>query len=831
MNDTTLNAYALEIGLGKTTQQMTNQEKVALALEMFLDRTSDAAGNYAEENDTLAGSLTTAKAALSNFIAGTGNIDDVVDSLSNASEVILENFGELLPNLVEGLGEIADELIPIIPEILRELIPSVLSVIDELIDTLIDVAPEIVVALADGIEEALPILSPLTSLIRLLAENFDILTVSVIAGFAAFKGVAVVNSAVKAYQSAKIVLAEYTLAVNANTAAQATGATTQTLLLSLMKPLEIAIGVLTGKIKLQEAATLALKAAKDLLSGGLTILITVIVAATAALVKYIATNKSAADEIREAHEEAIAAIDETLEESTTAAKAEVATAEKLADELIDLEKQIKSGTLSEKEATKAKQDFAACANKLNDIIPNSIDFLYDETGEINIQKNAVYSLVKAYGALLVAKAKVTAYEQKMTEIQKSIIDTETAIEEYEESGNDKAVGVKGFVGRGYNPEYVKLTDSLSDYKTQLADLTEKALGAMKDVHALEQQIGDSAKNTGESVRNVADSVTDSIKKGAGEQAEAVKEAYEKEAEALELYHKYGLITDKEYYEGLFNIRDKYFVEGSKLWEEYNDKIAEGGEKVLEYALDNIETQKNALLKSIEDLDKAQEKMADKLQPEQLYTTNTVLEKGKVVNEFFGLADISQENKELKHYNELLDELFKKRGELPEEIMNQLYGMNAEEGIKYVQALLSAGDAEFEKYINDILENRELTAETAEKLYSSQREELEKEFEAVFGDLPDDFFGLGESSAEKFGEGFENVIRATFNKLKAELMAEMEELKSSASSIVVSGGGGGNTTNNTYGNTYIMQASEGESTQQQLADIKAEEDRKEMSGGY
>ena len=32
---------------------MTTQEKVALAMEMFLDRTAYAAGNYAKENETL----------------------------------------------------------------------------------------------------------------------------------------------------------------------------------------------------------------------------------------------------------------------------------------------------------------------------------------------------------------------------------------------------------------------------------------------------------------------------------------------------------------------------------------------------------------------------------------------------------------------------------------------------------------------------------------------------------------------------------------------------------------------------------------------------------
>ena len=72
MNDTTLNAYALEKGIGKTTDQMTSAEKVGLAMEMFLDRTSYAAGNYAKENETFAGSLQTLKAGFANTAAEIG---------------------------------------------------------------------------------------------------------------------------------------------------------------------------------------------------------------------------------------------------------------------------------------------------------------------------------------------------------------------------------------------------------------------------------------------------------------------------------------------------------------------------------------------------------------------------------------------------------------------------------------------------------------------------------------------------------------------------------------------------------------------------------------
>ena len=50
MNETNLEAYALSKGIQKAYTEMTQQEKIGLAMEMFLDKTSYAAGNYAKEN-------------------------------------------------------------------------------------------------------------------------------------------------------------------------------------------------------------------------------------------------------------------------------------------------------------------------------------------------------------------------------------------------------------------------------------------------------------------------------------------------------------------------------------------------------------------------------------------------------------------------------------------------------------------------------------------------------------------------------------------------------------------------------------------------------------
>lgn len=61
INDTNLQIYAQEKGLGKLE---TTQQKVNAAMQMFLDKSEYAAGNYAKENDTYSGALTTFKAEL-----------------------------------------------------------------------------------------------------------------------------------------------------------------------------------------------------------------------------------------------------------------------------------------------------------------------------------------------------------------------------------------------------------------------------------------------------------------------------------------------------------------------------------------------------------------------------------------------------------------------------------------------------------------------------------------------------------------------------------------------------------------------------------------------
>lgn len=98
INDTNLQIYAQEKGLGKLE---TTQQKVNAAMQMFIDKTDYAAGNYAKENDTYSGALTTLKAEFENFAAEAGT-------------ALLPLAQSILPMLTEGLNAIKPVIMSIV---------------------------------------------------------------------------------------------------------------------------------------------------------------------------------------------------------------------------------------------------------------------------------------------------------------------------------------------------------------------------------------------------------------------------------------------------------------------------------------------------------------------------------------------------------------------------------------------------------------------------------------------------------------------------------------------------------------------------------------------
>jgi len=108
MNATTLEAYALEKGINFDWNTASNAEKAELAMKMFMDRTSQYAGNFARESDeTFSGSLNAMKAAYQDFAGSIALGKDVGPAMSNlmttVSTFFFGNFLPMIGNLVKSL--------------------------------------------------------------------------------------------------------------------------------------------------------------------------------------------------------------------------------------------------------------------------------------------------------------------------------------------------------------------------------------------------------------------------------------------------------------------------------------------------------------------------------------------------------------------------------------------------------------------------------------------------------------------------------------------------------------------------------------------------------
>lgn len=146
MNDTAIQAYAVSKGINKSTSAMSIQEKVGLAQQMFMEKTAKYAGNYAKENDTLAGSINTTKKAFEDFMA-TGNVTGFVNSLVNTIKIAVPQIVALLPKLVDGISQILQAVVPALSAALPTLIPALIQAATSLILALVAAFPTIVQAL------------------------------------------------------------------------------------------------------------------------------------------------------------------------------------------------------------------------------------------------------------------------------------------------------------------------------------------------------------------------------------------------------------------------------------------------------------------------------------------------------------------------------------------------------------------------------------------------------------------------------------------------------------------------------------------------------------
>ena len=412
----------------------------------------DISGTTAKEaSTTIQGSISSMKAAWENLLTGLVDSNEELPVLmENFTESVLTVFENLKPalrqvlkNLPKVISELGSEIIEELPVMFDEVVPEIIDggllLLETLVNTISDNAFEIgegIAKIAQIIVQALVELIPtmltagkdiIMGIVQGISGSMPVLSSAVMAiggVFLALKISSFVTGIISGFQSIMGVL-------NAYSAAVAVSQSASVLLASSMTPLQLVIGVLTGKVKLATAAQMLWNAVMNANPVGLLItaiggLIAAVWGISTAYNAYLEKNSAmvisakayadAAAEAVEKSKELKTSLDELTSGTTDnifALEAEAQTHETLVDRLYDLSEQT---NLTADEHAEMK----SIIDELNQIYPDLNLLIDEETGKLNLTRDAVNEAIASKLEL----AKANALQDMYTEALKKQYEAE-----------------------------------------------------------------------------------------------------------------------------------------------------------------------------------------------------------------------------------------------------------------------------------------------------------------------------------------------------------------------------------------------------------------------
>ena len=214
--------------------------------------------------------------------------------------------------------------------------------------------------------------------------------------------------------------------------------------------------------------------------------------------------------------------------------------------------------------------------------------------------------------------------------------------------------------------------------------------------------------------------------------------------------------------------DKEYLDNLKKTAETERKLYDARQKDIENLKKNIvdaySEMANEALSSIEDLEKQQQSLEQKLaEYGGLMVEKTKKVWGKEVK-YNVLADLDEQKEILQNYYDMLQTV-KERANVPQEFFNVLREMGIDEGLEYANALLELSDEDFAEYIKDWEEKQKLSQDISKALYEEEAQQLADEIGNKFDEVEKEFFGVGENSADEFEDGFMEQLQTVIKNIK------------------------------------------------------------------
>ena len=395
--------------LNKSLSKLSEADRIDAMSQIFDTRTI-AAGtallkNSGERWNELSGYLKDCDGAAAQMAETMNdNLKGKLTLLGSAAEGLAIAFYD---GIQEPLKNAVDEGASKISELTRSLSGGDLSGALANIGNLLGNTVSLVINLANV---ALP---PLVSVLGFVGEHFETLAIVGGTALAVIKGYTIVTAISKTLTGLSTAMMSYTAATAASQSCSA-------LLASTMTPLQLAYGLLAGKIELATIKQIALNIAQKASTAGLVVAGLTAVAGAAILAYKAITKETEAEKAhREAVEEHAQSLQEDIDamndrkqafaDSIMASKAEFDNAKVLADELFNLADA--NGEVSD--ANRGRAQFIL--GELNDALGTEYGMNGNLIESYDELRDSVYQTIEAKKA----EAYLSAYEEDYTEAMKS----------------------------------------------------------------------------------------------------------------------------------------------------------------------------------------------------------------------------------------------------------------------------------------------------------------------------------------------------------------------------------------------------------------------------
>ena len=270
----------------------------------------------------------------------------------------------------------------------------------------------------------------------------------------------------------------------------------------------------------------------------------------------------------------------------------------------------------------------------------------------------------------------------------------------------------------------------------------------------------------------------------------------------------GYIEESEYYDQLTTLRDTYYLEGSKEWQNYTVEIANYQKKAAEDAAESIKNTikevSDEMNQQLDEVYSKRDSLADKLKSERSLLTGS--------DGIYNLTDFKKANQSIADYakarTELAGRLQPLLGDRYSDFMSSVLGGTQEEGRIVAYILNNMTEENLRNYISEWSEYQQHTEDFANDAYSTEIAEIKDHyFEEILKipeEMQDKFEACGKSMADFLSTGFVAQFDQMIQTIKDKIPFSIPSLPVNAISPLL--GHYGNNVDNSKTTTFNQQIS-------------------------